>query len=425
MKHFDVIIIGAGAAGISCARNLILNGKNVMLLEARNRIGGRVYDIKTETMGDLHIGASWLHHKGEKHILQGLLDSFKVKYFKEDSLESNESMIIYTDEGRLSEEENKRFSKILIDLPKNIKKYGTKNPSLTVTEVVHLIVKKHNYGNGLINALITRAFEHCSMNADVMLAKEFDGWEPNGLFIKDGFGKLLHNMASDIPIKLNSVVKTIQQKKDNVVVTTNRNTYTSDFIVSTIPTGVLQSGSVKFIPALPKEKRDALKRLDPGNHEKIFLKFPSVFWDKDVEVFQYAAREHRGVCSQWYNILLKAENKKILYANISGPDIEYAKKSDTELKKISMNILRKMFGSNIPEPEDIYVSRWSLDKYTLGGPYAHPKGNGTMEDLSIIGEPFGKIHFGGVDTSKDETETVEAAILSGLRTSNEILKICK
>lgn len=84
-----------------------------------------------------------------------------------------------------------------------------------------------------------------------------------------------------------------------------------------------------------------------------------------------------------------------------------------------------MFGPNIPEPEDIYVSRWSLDKYTLGGPYAHPKGNGTMEDLSTIGKPFGKIHFGGVDTSKDETETVEAAILSGLRTSNEILKICK
>jgi hypothetical protein len=48
-----------------------------------------------------------------------------------------------------------------------------------------------------------------------------------------------------------------------------------------------------------------------------------------------------------------------------------------------------------------------------------------MEDLSVMGQPFGRIHFGGVDTSKDETETVEAAILSGLRTSSEVLKICK
>lgn len=84
-----------------------------------------------------------------------------------------------------------------------------------------------------------------------------------------------------------------------------------------------------------------------------------------------------------------------------------------------------MFGNDIPQPESIYVTRWSLDKYTLGGPYGHPTKNGTMENLSTMGKPFGKIHFGGVDTSKDETETVEAAILSGLRTSNEILDKCK
>ena len=90
-----------------------------------------------------------------------------------------------------------------------------------------------------------------------------------------------------------------------------------------------------------------------------------------------------------------------------------------------MKILRKMFGQSIPNPSGIYVTRWSLDKFTLGGPYAHPNKNGTMEDLSIIGCPFGRIHFGGVDTSKNETETIEAAILSGLRTSNEILKKMK
>ena len=121
---------------------------------------------------------------------------------------------------------------------------------------------------------------------------------------------------------------------------------------------------------------------------------------------------------------VKAENQKILYTNISGPDIEYAKKSTSDLRKISMDILRKMFGKNIPEPDSIYITRWSQDKYTLGGPYAHPTKKGTMEDLSIMGQPFGRIHFGGVDTSKDDTETVEAAILSGLRTSGEILKAC-
>lgn len=424
MLDYDVIIIGAGAAGISAAKNLLYNGKNILLLEARNRIGGRIHDIVTKEMGDIHLGASWLHHKGDCHILQSLLDKHKVNYMKKDSLESNEKMIIYTDDGKLTTNENKIFAKVLMDLPKNIKKYGKKYPTLTVTEVVPLIVKKYNYDKGLINSLITRAFEHCSMNADIMLAKEFDGWEPNGKFIKDGFGKLMSSMSNDIPIKLNSVVKMIEQKKDNIIVSTDKRSYTCEHVISTLPTGVLQSGLVKFKPSLPSEKVTALKHLDSGNHEKIFLKFPYVFWDKNVDVFQYSAHNNRGACTQWYNVLLKAEKQNILYTNISGPDIDYAKKNDRQLKKICMNILKKMFGSDIPEPEATYVTRWSLDKYTLGGPYGHPTKKGTMDDLDIMGKPFGKIHFGGVDTSKTETETVEAAILSGLRTSNEILDKC-
>ena len=425
MYDYDVIIIGAGAAGITAAKNLTVNGKRVLLLEARNRIGGRVQDIVTKEMGDIHLGASWLHYKGENHILKGLLDMYNVKYLNDDSLESNENMDVYTSNGKLSKTENDKFTKILINLPRNIRECGIKHPTLTVTEVVTIIAKKYNYDTGMINALITRAFEHCSMNSDVMLAKEFDGWEPNGQFIKDGFGKLLEHMSKNINIKLNSIVRKIEQTKNNVSVSTNRKTYTCEYVISTLPTGVLQAGLVEFKPSLPKNKIRALRNLDSGNHEKIFLKFPRVFWDKNVEVFQYAAEEHRGVCSQWYNILLKAENQKILYTNISGPDIDYAKKTTGELQKISMNILRKMFGNDIPEPESIYITRWSQDKYTLGGPYAHPTKKGTMEDLSIMGQSFGRIHFGGVDTSKTETETVEAAVLSGLRTSAEVLKICK
>ena len=421
-KIYDVIVIGAGAAGLTASRNLSYNNKSVLVLEGRNRTGGRIHDIKRKKMGDIHLGASWLHYKGKYHILEDILKYYKVKYLDDDSLESNETMGIYTKNGKLNKKENKLFSKILVNMPKNIRKYGKKNPKLTVTDVVELISKKYNYDKALINSLIVRSFEHCSMNPDIMPAKEFDGWEPNGKFIKDGFGKMIKRLGEGIDIRLNSKVESIIQKEEYVILKTNRKTYYSKYVISTIPTGVLQSKQVKFVPKLPKEKIRALNNLFSGSHEKIFLKFPYVFWDKDMDVFQYSTNKNRGACTQWYNILLKAENKKILYTNISGPNRDYAKKSDGELKRICMEVLRKIFGENIPDPEDIYVTRWSLDKFTLGGPYAHPNKNGSMEDLSIIGCPFGRIHFGGVDTSKYETETVEAAMLSGLRTSNEILK---
>lgn len=422
-KYYDVIIIGAGAAGLTAARNLMYNNKNVLVLEGRNRIGGRIHDIKTKEMGEIHLGASWLHHKGKYQILEDILNYYNVKYLNNDSLESNESMGIYTEKnGKLNEKDNKLFSKILANMPKNIKKYGKKNPDYTVTNVVELISKKYNYDKALINSLIVRSFEHCSMNADIMPALEFDGWEPNGKFIKDGFGKMIQQLSDGIQIKLNSKVNSIIQKDNYVMIKTNKKTYYSKYVISTLPTGVLQSKQVKFTPKLPINKIQALNNLFSGSHEKIFLKFPHVFWDKDMDVFQYSTNKNRGACTQWYNILLKAENKNILYTNISGPNRNYAKKTDNQLKKICMDVLKKIFGENIPQPEAIYVTRWSQDKFTLGGPYAHPNKNGKMEDLSIIGCPFGRIHFGGVDTSKNETETVEAAMLSGLRTSNEILE---
>ena len=340
-KYYDVIVIGAGAAGLTAARNLSYNNKNVLVLEGRNRIGGRIHDIKTKEMGEIHLGASWLHHKGKYHILEDILKYYNVQYLDNDSLESNESMGIYTKNGKLNSKENKLFSKILINMPKNIRKYGKKNPNLTVTDVVELISKKYNYDKALINSLIVRSFEHCSMNADIMPALEFDGWEPNGKFIKDGFGKMIQQLSKGIQIKLNSKVNSIIQKDNYVMIKTNKKTYYSKYIISTLPTGVLQSKQVKFIPQLPKNKIQALNNLFSGSHEKIFLKFPYVFWDKDMDVFQYSTNKNRGACTQWYNILLKAENKNILYTNISGPNRNYAKKTDNELKKICMNVLKK------------------------------------------------------------------------------------
>ncbi len=421
MVDFEVIIIGAGAAGIMAANFLQSRDVSVCVLEARDRIGGRIHDIHTKQMGHLHLGASWLHHKGNKHILKALLDQYHVAYLKEDALESSDKMEIYSEHGKLSGKEKKLFTEVLIRLPKNIRKIGQQQPTLSIAEAVRLIGEKHGYSQSLIQALITRSSEHCSQNADVMPAREFDGWEPNGLFVKDGFGKLIRKLSRHLNIEQNTIVQRIDQTDEIIVIETNQKPFTCRYVISTLPTGVLQSEQVTFVPPLPTNKKVALEQLDSGNHEKIFLKFPHVFWDKDTEIFQLAAPNNRGACTQWHNVLLNTEAQNILYTNISGPDISYARKSDLALQDLCMSRLRQMFGDQIPDPISIYVTRWSLDQFTLGGPYAHPTMKGKMGDLSTIGEPFGHIHFAGVDTSESETETVEAALLSGIRTANQIL----
>jgi monoamine oxidase len=423
----DVIIIGAGASGIAAANYLQQNGKKVIILEARNRIGGRIHDENIKGFGKIPLGAAWLHYKQDAwknydiktHMLKELLDKCGVKYIKSDGLQNKENLPIYDSDGNLFI--NKEAMKILSKLPKLICQECKKYPEMILSECIKKILKKYNLQEDIINAFINRTTEHCSLNADLMRCKNYDCWEPNGDIVVDGYGKLITKLANNIKIKLNSeVIKIVQN--DIVIVTTKHNKiYKSKYLILTIPLGVLKKGIIDFSPPLPKEKIDILKKnIYTGLHEKIFLSFPYKFWDSKIHVFHYADNKERGLCTQWQNLSFK-KDKNILYTNLSGPEEKYVYKSDEELKDISMKHLKKIFGNNIPEPLDIYVTRWKLDPYTMGSAHSQPNLNGTMNDFKIIRKPFHKIFFAGVSTSESVTETVEAAILTGIRASKEIL----
>jgi monoamine oxidase len=355
-------------------------------------------------------------------MLKELLDKCGVKYVKSDGLKNKENLPIYDSDGNLFI--NEEAMKILGKLPKLICKECKKNPEMILSECIKKILKKYNLQEDIIDAFINRTTEHCSLNADLMRCKNYDCWEPNGDIVVDGYGKLITKLANNIKIKLNSeVIKIVQN--DIVIVTTKHNKeykiYKSKYLILTIPLGVLKKGIIDFSPPLPKEKIDILKKnIYTGLHEKIFLSFPYKFWDSKIHVFHYANNKERGLCTQWQNLSFK-KDKNILYTNLSGPEEKYVYKSDEELKDISMKHLKKIFGNNIPEPLDIYVSRWKIDPYTMGSAHSQPNLNGTMNDFKIIRKPFHKIFFAGVSTSESVTETVEAAILTGIRASKEIL----
>jgi monoamine oxidase len=165
-----------------------------------------------------------------------------------------------------------------------------------------------------------------------------------------------------------------------------------------------------------------LSKIYTGFHEKIFLSFPYKFWDPSKHVFHFADKNHRGLCTQWQNLPIKT-SKNIIYTNLSGPDVKYVYKSDKQLKKICMKNLKKIFGEKIPDPLNIHVTRWKTDRYTIGSAHCHPNLKGSMEDFKIIRKPFNKIFFAGVSSSEKVTETVESAILTGIRAAKEILCI--
>ena len=100
----------------------------------------------------------------------------------------------------------------------------------------------------------------------------------------------------NIDIKLSHVVSEIDYSDVSGVTIkmADGSSLTSDFVICTIPLGVLQSGSVKFTPGLPAAKLEAMKHLKMGLLNKLFLEFPTVFWDEAVEIIRYVA-ETKGL----------------------------------------------------------------------------------------------------------------------------------
>jgi monoamine oxidase/GMP synthase-like glutamine amidotransferase len=410
----DVLVIGAGPSGLMAATHLKHKFERVVVLEARTRVGGRVHDRHVAAMGGtIPLGAAWLHDKGHSPILHKHLEANSVKLASRDDFHD---IAVFRETGRrCTEAETQDFLHQLQRLPPALSKIDEPQTSLAAAAEALL---GDAYDPDVVQGLINRSLESCSRNASTMPVAAFDGWVDNGVFVVDGFGRLFERMGAALDIRFGEEVVAIAQDRAHAVVQTTHRAYTARYVVSTLPTGVLQSHRVRFDPPLPLLKRRVLPLLDAGNHEKIFLRFPENFWG-DVTLFHYCHARRRGLCTQWIAALCKYSGQPILYTNLSGPDVPDPAPTESEAVEIAMCVLRTIFGK-VPDPTAVYVTDWKTSEYTQGGPYASPRFGATMSDFDVLGEAHGRVHFAGVDTSSHQTETVEAAMLSGLRVADAI-----
>lgn len=175
------------------------------------------------------------------------------------------------------------------------------------------------------------------------------------LFITDqrGMWTLFSNFYSTFQEKilLNKTVSQIKYNNEVVVVTTTEGeTFTADYALCTFSSGVLNSGSVKFDPDLPDWKNEAIFRLKPVYYTKIYLKFPSDFWD-DAEWILHLSEKYTGhfpIFNDLDRLRLFPEST-VLSATVTGDEsLRVETQEDSKTMKEVMQVLRNMYGSNIP-----------------------------------------------------------------------------
>nr|CAB3258325.1 lysine-specific histone demethylase 1B-like [Phallusia mammillata] len=452
-----VIVIGAGPAGLAAARQLHNFGCDVICVEARDRIGGRVHDDWSLDGVCVGRGAQIIngcvnnplamvsHQLGlGMHVLQARCDLYDGANERPVGRRRSKNV----SSAAISAECDKRMEfhfNALLDIIVEWRQAQDEDAcDCSLGEKIAEAHKEWIAQSGLafskleeriLNFHVGNLEFACGANLDKVSAFHWDQNEifaqfsGDHAFVPYGFGTQLESLAYGLDIKYNMPVAEIRHAESEVeVTTTNGESFKADRVLVTVPLAVLRSGSIQFKPALPEGKTKAMQRLGCGCIEKIALQFPNRFWDEKIAGANYfgyvpSGSNLKGFCTVFYDIPYpQCEKSNVLMSVISGDAAEQARSmSDEKIVEVALSILANVFPEQeIPKPVSHFVTRWKDDPYAQMA-YSYVCTGGSGDDYDELAKEIdNRVFFAGEGTNRHFPQTVTGAYLSGLREAAKI-----
>ncbi|MGW6391629.1 flavin monoamine oxidase family protein [Streptomyces sp. NPDC055103] len=418
-----VIVIGAGISGLAAARHLADQGEDVLVLEARDRIGGRIWTSDAWDGAPVDLGASWIHGT-DKNPITALAAKAKARTIETD-LESTTGYL--TNGSQAEGAQAQALERWRDETADALTAYqNSQDRDAAMRGVVERTLGWSTLPDGdkaMINSALNDYEHEYSGSVSQMSTLYFDSdTKINGpdVLFPDGYGQITDLLAAGLTIRTGHVVKHIDWNGDGVSVATDKGTFQADQVVVTLPLGVLQSGAVTFGPGLPEAKRDAIDKLGMGLLNKCYLRFPQKFWP-DTDWLNYVpALDKYGQWAQWINVTRVNGQPVLLGFNATDFGRTIESWDDAEIVDSAMETLRTIFGPDIPAPTGHQISRWASDPYARGA-YSYSKLGSTPAMRDQLAAGVGdRVFFAGEATHRKSFATVHGAYLSGIRAAKEI-----
>ena len=421
-----VCIVGAGIAGLTAANVLRAYGIHPIVLEGRDRIGGRIWTDHTWPHVSIDLGASWINGM-KPNAMAALVEDLQIKTYETD-YESKAAL--YGIEGsqldparlashwrqaeaildRLEQDQKNADVTVSVDSALNRALSETGLPPEDVREVRHCL-----------HTMIEQEYAADASEMSFRYWNDYTEFQGEHVIVPGGYDQVAHKLAEGLEIRLGHTVEHIAYDGSRVRLETNQDTVEADAAIITVPLGVLQSGAVTFSPPLPERKRAAIRTLRMGVLDKLVLRFTACFWPEEPDWLEYAG-PMLGAWAEFFN-LYKYTGQPILVAfNYGAYARELEALPDEAIVVEALHVLRKMYGSAVAQPDTWLVTRWASDPFARGAYVFIPTG-AAGDDIDTLAEPIGtRLFFAGEATDRAHYGTVQGAFLSGFRAAGLIAK---
>ncbi|CAE7388570.1 PAO4 [Symbiodinium microadriaticum] len=419
-----VAIIGAGIAGLAAARQLAGNGLRVTVLEARNRIGGRLWTDRSLGV-PLDLGASWIHGTRGNPITTLARDLAQPLF--EWDYEDAEIVDLTGHQGRL-ESSLYKLEEALKDLASLS---AGRADGQSVRDAVAQLSKDRRFAqlsdvevDALLVFLVEQEYATDSGALALSALDEGGAFGGEDAILPRGYDRLAHGLAKGLDVRTASPVETVAYSPTGVSLQLRGQTVEADYVLVTVPLGVLKAGDLAFSPPLPDRKRKAIDALGMGLLNKVYLTFAEPIPGLDV-LNLIRVSDRPQAFPFWVNLTEPTGVPVLGVLNAGAFARELEHLSPGERLDAAQDALKTMAGDDLPALKGGVSTAWASDPRALGSYSFLPAGSGFAEREHLAAPVAGRVFFAGEATSSDYPATVHGAYLSGLDAADALLKVTR
>jgi monoamine oxidase len=404
LSDVDVIIVGAGMAGLTAAKELEAAGKSFLVLEAQNRIGGRAMVEKSFPI-PVDLGAAWFHGV-EDNPLVPIAD--KMGFHRVDT---DLNGPVFVGKRKATEKELKACEKTAEELDAAMLKVVKSKKD----KAVGALLPSKKPCADLIASNIGPLESGIEINKVSSITAALFNSE-NDDFIREGLGTFVAAYGKNIPVRLNSVVNKIEYSLSgvNVSLTTGERFHAKRVLV-TVSTGVLAAGKIAFDPPLPAWKLDAIKKLPMGLLNKVVMQFKKDIF-KDTPKNSWVLWDGPG--NDNIAFVIRPLDAPMAIAFYGGETAKAFEKNETAALNHAKKALSEMYGDSVEsEFERSALTSWGQNPWTLGSySYVTP---GASQMYGELQKPVSeRVFFAGEACARPEFNgSIHGAYESSLQAS--------